>query len=194
VSAVREDESRSRPQVFCDRHIAADALDLVHVRARDEDRATPRASRELHVARRVADHPASREVGGELPLRALEHPRFGLAAAAAGVGDVRAVIARSDVDALASEILGEVTLELLEVGGGEVAAADSRLVRDYRDPEAGVAQRAETFDDTVEQTVVGDAVHVAGIVHQRAVAIHEDELSPRHVPHRVAPRARGAVR
>ena len=165
-------------QVLRDRRLGRDLAAALRVLARQhEHAATAGASRELDVGGAVADYPARGEIGVELESGTLEQTRRGLATRAARVGQVRAVVAPRDVHPAACEVAEQVILEALEVPLGVVAASDAGLVRDDGDGESGGLQQAQSLVGSGQASVVRERVRIASVLHQRAVAIDEDEAA-----------------
>ena len=97
----------------------------------------------------------------------------GLAARAAVGGRVRAEKMRGEFHARAREVGAQERMERVVVGLGEEPAPKPALVRDDGEPKASGCERAQAVGDAGQQRVVGFAVWVAGVAHERAVAGRE---------------------
>ena len=98
------------------------------------------------------------------------------------VGPVRAVIGALHHEPHGGQLAYELGLKALEGAHIVVATTDSALIRHDRQAIAGSRELSQPRNHARQELVVIQPVHVAGVAHERAVPIEEDEAShPRPV-------------
>ena len=87
---------------------------------------------------------------------------------------VRTIVIRVDVGAARLEQIGEVTVNVLDDRLTEKAASHARLIRDHYHAQPRAIQRAHGVDAPRIQRHAIDAIQIADLLDERAVAIEKD--------------------
>lgn len=126
------------------------------------------------VADPVANAPTGREIEVETGRRFAVKRGGGLPTGASGVGEVRAVEGGIRRCAGLAELPSELGLHRVEVAHRELPATDSRLIGDDDAGKSGGLEAHQRRGHAVDQSHIVWRGQVAGVVHQRAVAVEKD--------------------
>ncbi len=173
---------RVRAQPFGRARFFGGAVARPHEHPAAADRAGQR-----HVQPPVADDERGGGVDAELAYGAIDQAAPRLPAIARlrvllhfAVRVVRTIVIRIDVRPAGLEQVGDMAVHAFDDRFAEEPARDARLVRDHHDAQPGSVERAHRVDAPRIQGDALDAIEIADLFDERAVAV--DEHGARRLP------------